>query len=366
LHIRIGSEVPNVVKKLSVGLAENGYDILVGNGLLEDAGKLLEPFCPRNNSIAVVTDENVWKAWSEPFAASLSRSGLAFQPIVTPPGESKKSMEGLSDLYDAFSGMKLTRNGLVVVLGGGVVGDLGGFAAATWMRGVRFVQIPTTLLAQVDSGVGGKTAVNLPQGKNLIGAFYQPRLVLIDPLTLRTLPERETRSGMAEVIKYGAIRSASLFESLAERSFDLTEVIYECCRIKSEIVARDERDFGERMLLNFGHTLGHGIEKLSGFERYRHGEAVAFGMVLAASMGEKMGFTERGVADALRQVIRQNGLETEYPGNPEELIPALSMDKKSLEGGIQFILLRRIGEAFARWTSFSEISEALETNGQDE
>ncbi|MDR1376952.1 MAG: 3-dehydroquinate synthase [Synergistaceae bacterium] len=347
------------MKKLSVGLGGNGYDILIGDGLLEDAGKLLEPLYPRNAAaVAVVADENAWKAWSEPFTASLSRSGIAFQSIVMPSGEKNKSMEGLSDLYDAFSRMKLRRNGLVVVLGGGVAGDLGGFAAATWMRGVRFVQVPTTLLAQVDSSVGGKTAVNLPQGKNLVGAFYQPKLVLIDPQTLRTLPERETRSGMAEVIKYGAIRSASLFESLAGSSFNLADVIYECCRIKSEIVARDERDFGERMLLNFGHTLGHAIEKLSGFE-YRHGEAVAFGMVLAASIGEKMGVTELGVADALRLTLQRNGLETEYPGDLEALIPALSMDKKSLEGGVQLILLRRIGTAFARQTLFSEISAML-------
>jgi 3-dehydroquinate synthase len=350
------SEVSKIAKRLSVGLEKNGYDILIGNGLLEDAGKLLSPLCPQKGALAVVTDENVWKAWGEPFAASLS--GLAFHPILMPAGEENKSMKGLAGLYDAFSRMNLTRNGLVVAFGGGVAGDLGGFAAATWMRGVHFVQVPTTLLAQVDSSVGGKTAVNLPQGKNLVGAFYQPKLVLIDPLTLRSLPDREMRSGMAEVIKYGAIRSASLFEALADSAFDLSDVIYECCRIKSEIVARDERDLGERMLLNFGHTLGHAIEKRSGW-RYRHGEAVGIGMVLAASMGEKMGLTEPGAADALRRSLRRHGLETEYPGDLEELTPLLSMDKKNVDGGVQLILLRRVGEAFARWTPLSEIAALI-------
>ncbi|MDR1977286.1 MAG: 3-dehydroquinate synthase [Synergistaceae bacterium] len=349
------------MKKLSVGLAENGYDIMIGEGLLKDAGKLLRPFCPQSEPAVVVTDENAWRAWGESFASSLSDAGLAFRPVVMPAGEGNKSLKGLTDLYEALAGMKTTRNGLVVALGGGVVGDLGGFAAATWMRGVRLVQIPTTLLAQVDSSVGGKTAVNLPQGKNLVGVFYQPKLVLIDPLTLRTLPERETRSGMAEVIKYGAIRSASLFQALADPHFDLSDVIYECCRIKSEIVARDERDFGERMLLNFGHTLGHAIEKQSGFERYRHGEAVAFGMVLAASLGEEMRFTEPGVADALRRLMARHGIETEYPESVAELTPTLSMDKKSLGDGVQLILLRRVGEATARRSSLSEIGAALES-----
>ena len=348
-----------IAKKLSVGLGENGYDILIGNGLLEDAGKLLNSLGPWKGPIAVVTDENVWKAWGDSFAAWLSGSGLVFQSIVMPAGEGNKSMKGLIDLYDEFSRMKLTRNGLVVAFGGGVTGDLGGFAAATWMRGVRLAQVPTTLLAQVDSSVGGKTAVDLPQGKNLVGAFYQPKLVLIDPLTLRTLPNREIQSGMAEVIKYGAIRSASLFEALAEPAFDPSDAIYECCRIKSEIVARDERDFGERMLLNFGHTLGHAIEKQSGFEGYRHGEGVAFGMVLAASMGEKMGLTEPGTADPMRRLLRRHGLETEYPGDLKELLPTLLMDKKSVDSGVPLNLLRRIGQAFPRWTPLSEIGAVL-------
>jgi 3-dehydroquinate synthase len=353
-------------KTLTVGLAENAYDILIGDGLLDEFGGLLKPLCSLSAdalvaSVAVVTDENVWREHGRRFASSLEVSGVAFKVTVLTPGERNKSMEGLAGLYDAFARQKLARNGLVVAFGGGVIGDLCGFAAATWMRGVRFVQAPTTLLAQVDSSVGGKTAVNLPQGKNMVGAFYQPELVVIDPLTLRTLPEREVKSGMAEVVKYGAIRSDALFRLLGTHvpPDGLSGIIYECCRIKSEIVARDERDFGERMLLNFGHTLGHAIEKIAGFERYRHGEAVAFGMVLAAAIGERMGLTEPGAADELERLLALYGIETRYTGDPAELTPILSTDKKSLGDVAQMVLLRRIGDAFVHRVDLAEISNAL-------
>jgi 3-dehydroquinate synthase len=348
------------VKTLFVGLAERGYDILIGDGLLDDLGGLLKPLCA-GAPVAVVTDENVWRLLGERAESSLSAAGLPFQTVIIPAGEASKSMRGLSVLYDAFAGMKLARNGLVAALGGGVVGDLCGFAAATWMRGVRFVQVPTTLLAQVDSSVGGKTAINLPQGKNMAGVFYQPVLVAIDPSTQRTLPEREVRSGMAEVVKYGAIRSNTLFGLLSGQGAEsaLPEIIYECCRLKSEIVARDEHDFGERMLLNFGHTFGHAIEKVSGFDRYRHGEAVALGMTLAALAGEEMGLTAPGTAEALERALTRHGLDTKYRGDAAALLPALAADKKSLGGEIQMVLLRHIGEAFAHRVGFSEVGRVL-------
>jgi 3-dehydroquinate synthase len=357
------------LKTLTVKVPGSEYDILIGNGLLQNTGTLLKTRCSVNAPVAVVTDENVWALYREPFSLSLAEAGVAFRATVLPAGEESKSLQGLSFLYDAFADQGLTRSQLVVAFGGGVVGDLAGFAAATWMRGVPFFQIPTTLLAQVDSSVGGKTAVNLPQGKNLVGAFYQPKLVVIDPLTLRTLSEREVKSGFAEVVKYGAIRSLPLFESLAgEDDFvDLPDVIHECCRIKSEIVARDERDLGERMLLNFGHTFGHAIEKETAFLRYRHGEAVAFGMTLAVTAGERMGLTEPGAADALRRVLNARGLDTEYfdyacgCGDPITLLPALAADKKSLGDGIQMVFLRRMGEAFVRRTTLSELEAALRT-----
>jgi 3-dehydroquinate synthase len=347
------------LRKIRVGLAERGYDILIGDGTLDRVGGLIGPLYDAG-AVAVVTDENVWREHGEGLSSSMSGEGILFEPVILPPGEGNKSLHGLSCLYDAFARLAIARNGLVVAFGGGTVGDLCGFAAVTWMRGVRFVQVPTTLLAQVDSSVGGKTAINIPQGKNLVGAFYQPSLVVIDPLTLRTLPLREVRSGMAEVIKYGAIRSRALFESLAQTPGpDLPEVILECCRIKGEIVSADELDRGERMLLNFGHTLGHAIEKKSGFDLYRHGEAVAFGMVLAASAGERMGLTKPGTADELRRMMASRGIETEYPGSSVELIPDIKSDKKSLGDGVQMILLRQIGAPFTRWMSFGEIEAAL-------
>jgi 3-dehydroquinate synthase len=355
----------NDMRTLTVGLAENKYDILIGDGLLKSLGGLLKPFCSGDGPVAVVTDENVWELHGARFASSLSEAGVNFEPVRMPPGEHNKSPDGLAALYDAFADLRLTRGGLVAAFGGGVVGDLCGFAAATWMRGVGFVQVPTTLLAQVDSSVGGKTAINLPRGKNLVGAFYQPKLVVIDPLTLNTLPEREVKGGMAEAIKYGAISSPSFFDQLGRSGKekiapeDLTGVIYECCRIKSEIVARDERDFGERTLLNFGHTLGHAIEKRFGFGRYTHGEAVAFGMVLAADLGERTGVSEPGVGDALRRVLSLYGLETRCPCDPSELLPILTTDKKSDGGGVQMVLLRKIGSAFTRRTTFSELEKLL-------
>jgi 3-dehydroquinate synthase len=356
-------ETVKAMKTLTVALSGNEYDILIGNGLLENAGTLLKTRCSVKAPVAIVTDENVWALYREPFSHSLAEAGVAFQVTVLPAGEESKSLHGLSFLYDAFAGQGLTRSQLVIAFGGGVVGDLGGFAAATWMRGVGFVQIPTTLLAQVDSSVGGKTAINLPQGKNLVGAFYQPKLVVIDPLTLRTLPEREVKSGLAEAVKYGAIRSLPLFESLAaeERPEDplSVNVIHECCRIKSEIVARDERDFGERMLLNFGHTFGHAIEKETAFLRYRHGEAVAFGMTLAAAVGERMGLTEPGAANILRRALNARGLDADYSGNATALLSSLATDKKSLGDGVQMVFLRRVGEAFVRRATPSELEAAL-------
>jgi 3-dehydroquinate synthase len=268
--------------------------------------------------------------------------------VILEPGEHNKSLDGLERLYGAFAAMKLRRGGLVVAFGGGVTGDLSGMAAATWMRGVRYIQIPTTLLAQVDSSVGGKTAVNLKEGKNLAGVFYQPALVLIDPALLETLPEREFRCGMAEVIKYGAIRSVPLFENLAHKpdTAELAKIIAQCCRIKSEIVERDELDTGERMILNFGHSFGHAIEKAGGYQRHNHGEAVAIGMTLAAEIGEKTGLTAAGIAARIKEVLEIHGLDTDCPYEPEQLLPQMELDKKNESGKIKLVLIREIGTAF--------------------
>jgi 3-dehydroquinate synthase len=348
------------MEKLTIELKNNKYDILFGGRFIRRIGELIGKLLTEQTSVAVVTDENVWAIYEEMF--SFGMKGIDFKPIIMPPGEDNKSFNGLTCLYDSFARIKLTRGGLIVVFGGGVVGDLCGFAAATWMRGVRLVQIPTTLLAQVDSSVGGKTAINMPQGKNLVGTFYQPSLVIIDPETLRTLPDREWRCGMAEVVKYGAIRSPNLFDVLdGDAKLDLSSIIRECCRIKSEIVSRDENDLGERMLLNFGHTFGHAIEKSDGLGKYTHGEAVAFGMVMAAGIGESLGVTESGTKNALRRVLARCGLETEYPGDVMRLIQIMAYDKKSGDGWVRLVLLERIGKALIHRTEFSELETLMKT-----
>ena len=346
-----------------VDLRENAYDICIREGLLDDFGVLLRERLGAEavRRAALVTDSNVWERYAAPMTDSLARAGIAFEAIVLEPGEENKSLTGLGRLYDAFADMRLRRDGLVLAFGGGVIGDLAGFAAATWMRGVRLAQIPTTLLAQADSSVGGKTAVNTRAGKNLVGAFYQPSIVLADPALLATLPAREFRCGMAEVIKYGAIRSKRLFESLrgASAPADLCAIIGECCAVKADIVERDSLDTGERMLLNFGHSFGHAIEKLGDFRRHNHGEAVAMGMVLAAATGERMGLTAHGSADALREVLAAHGLESDCPYTPAELLPQMGSDKKNSDGIVRLVLLATPGEAFVRSLDRDALGKAM-------
>jgi 3-dehydroquinate synthase len=348
-----------------VALREGAYDICIGEGLLGDFGDLIRERLgkPGACDAALVTDSNVWERYAAPAAAALARAGIAFRPVVLAPGEANKSLRGLEGLYKAFADMRLRRDGLVLAFGGGVIGDLAGFAAATWMRGVRLVQLPTTLLAQVDSSVGGKTAVNTDAGKNLVGAFYQPALVLTDIALLADLPPREFRCGMAEVIKYGAIRSRRLLESLTAApvlsGLALRDCVGECCAIKAGIVERDAFDTGERMLLNFGHSFGHAIEKLGGFYRYNHGEAVAMGMVLAAEAGERAGLTAPGGAETLRKALAAQGLETECPYAPAELLPHMTLDKKNSGDALRLVLLCAPGEAFVRSFDADELRAVL-------
>ncbi|MDR3295298.1 MAG: 3-dehydroquinate synthase [Clostridiales Family XIII bacterium] len=346
--------------KQHVGLGEKSYDILIGSGILQETGARIAALCGRfkpEDGIAVVTDSLVWGLHGAAFSASMAAAGLGFSPVVLEPGEQNKSLDGLGRLYSDFAAMRLKRGGLVVAFGGGVVGDLGGFAAATWMRGVCYIQVPTTLLAQVDSGVGGKTAIDLKEGKNLAGAFYQPACVLADTNLLATLSGRDFRCGMAEVVKYGAICSKTFFESLRERpgAAELPGIVDMCCGIKSGIVERDELDKGERRLLNFGHTFGHALETLGGFRRFNHGEAVAIGMLLAAETGEKMGLTEPGSAAAIRAVLEIHGFETVCPYPPEEMLPQMEMDKKNEGDQVQLVLIKAPGEAFVHSTDAAEL-----------
>ncbi len=339
------------MKTLPVRLTGHEYDIHIGSGLLDLAGERIAAVHTGVRAL-VLTDDNVWPLYGGRLQAALS--GWKLQVLVLPHGEHTKSIENYEKVLCCMAQAGLTRSDLLIAFGGGVIGDLGGFAAATYMRGIRFVQIPTTLLAQVDSAVGGKTAVNLPNGKNLVGAFHQPALVLSDTSLLHTLPAREQAGGMAEVIKYGAIYSASLFETLeAHASWKaagpiLDEIVYTCCDLKRAVVERDEKDTGERMLLNFGHTFGHAIEQLGNYERFIHGEGVALGMVLAARAGECLGTTPLCTADRLQWLCEAFALPMECPYVPAELAPLMALDKKALGKEIRLVLLHNIGSAFVQ------------------
>jgi len=337
------------MKTLHVSIPNREYDIHIEEGLLDRAGSMIQQVF-QGEKIAVVTDSNVAPLYGARLRASLEQAGYLVHEIVIPAGESSKCQSELFRLYDEMLGFGLTRADLVVALGGGVVGDLTGYAAASLFRGIPFVQIPTTLLAQVDSSVGGKVAIDLPRGKNLVGAFYQPKLVLIDPDCLNTLTDRVFADGMAEVIKYGAIRDLSLFEKLEnlQNRKDLIakigEIVYTCCDIKRQVVEADELDTGERMILNFGHTFGHAIEKQYKYETYTHGEAVGVGMLMAAQYGEKNGLTAKGTADRIEKILTQYQLPTQVPMTAQAIEEAMAVDKKGEGSRINLILLKTLGE----------------------
>jgi 3-dehydroquinate synthase len=337
------------MSSLRVNLPGREYDILCENGLLDRAGMLLRPIL-RGKLAVVVTDSNVSPLYANRLARSLHLGG--FQPAILeiPAGEQSKNPQVLSELWEQMMDLGMTRSDAVIALGGGVVGDLAGFAAATILRGVDFVQIPTTLLAQVDSSVGGKVAVDLEAGKNLAGAFYQPKMVLMDPECLKTLPDRVFSDGMAEVIKYGCIWDEKLFariDSLGSRQGimdHIQEILLACCDIKRQVVEQDETESGLRMILNFGHTLGHVYEKAYHYETYTHGEAVAAGMVIAAKLGEQLGVTPAGTDHRIAQVLEKFRLPTCIDASKDDYRTTLTHDKKSDGGDISFIALKQIGQ----------------------
>ena len=355
------------MSSLRVNLPGREYDILSEPGILDRAGALLRPVLPGSLAV-IVTDSNVEPLYASRLARSLLRSGFHSAILEVPAGEQSKTPEVLFELWEQMMDLGLTRSDAVLALGGGVVGDLGGFAAATILRGVRYVQIPTTLLAQVDSSVGGKVAVDLEAGKNLAGAFYQPRMVLMDPEVLRTLPEREFRGGMAEVIKYGCIRDAALFsklEALGSREAVMERaegIILRCCDIKRELVEQDERDTGARMLLNFGHTLGHVYEKAGGYARYIHGEAVAAGMVAAARLGRLLGVTPPETEARIAALLRTFGLPVSLPARRKDF-EALARDKKASGNTITFIALSELGRAEPVRLETARLLELIEEAG---
>jgi len=340
------------MSRLHVSLGERSYDIVNRAGALAECGALAAEVL-HGRRVFVVSDTNVAPLYGETVLGSLRGAGFETALLTVPAGEKSKSPVQLACLWEALANHGVTRSDCVAALGGGVVGDLAGFAAATILRGVDFVQIPTTLLAQVDSSVGGKVAVDLEAGKNLAGSFYQPRLVVMDPSVLDTLPDRVFYDGMAETIKYGCIHDASLFERLAALGgregvmAEIESITTACCDCKREIVERDEHDAGLRMLLNFGHTLGHVYEKAYRYETYTHGEAIAAGMAAAARLGERLGFTGPGTAGRIEALLRAYRLPTSITVSHEACVETLNLDKKSLGGDIHFIFLERIGAAKA-------------------
>jgi len=346
-------------ERIAVALAGRGYDIHVGAGLLERAGELIAPLA--RGMTPVVTDTHVASLHLDPLLASLKLAGISAEPIIVPAGEESKSFAGLERLCGALLKTGVDRGGLIVALGGGVVGDLTGFAAGVLKRGVDFAQVPTTLLSQVDSSVGGKTGINTAEGKNLVGLFHQPRIVIADIGTLQTLPRRELLAGYAEVVKYGALGDAEFFAwleangagALAGGKEALTNIIAHSCRMKADIVARDERETGERALLNLGHTFGHALESATGYsQRLLHGEGVAIGMVLALRLSARLGHappadTER-LAAHLRAVGLPAGIDEVAGPRPQsdDILAHMLHDKKAKDGRLTFVLAHGIGRAF--------------------
>lgn len=343
--------MPNITVKLP----QNSYQIAIAAQSLGQLGKQMQQL-PIGKKVVVVSNPEIFGYYGQTCIASLEKAGFETCSHLIPPGEEYKHLQSIQQLYDTAFNNHLERSSTFVALGGGVIGDMTGFAAATWLRGVNFVQVPTSLLAIVDASVGGKTGVNHPQGKNLIGAFYQPKLVAIDPRLLQTLPAREFRAGMAEVIKYGVIWDEDLFTKLEhhprldtlEKVGDalLETIITRSCQAKAEVVSQDEKESGIRAILNYGHTIGHGVESLTNYTQFVHGEAVAIGMVAAGKIAVEMGLWTAEAAQRQNALIAKTGLPTEIPSeiSLDSILQAIQSDKKVKAGKVRFILPTKIGK----------------------
>lgn len=340
------------MQTLTVNLADRSYPIHIGRNLIANANLIL-PHLKRQH-VAIVTNTTVAPLYLDKLSQTLQQAGVKVIPIILPDGETYKNTETLNKIYDVLLQNRCERSTTLIALGGGVIGDLTGYAAATYLRGVPFIQIPTTLLSQVDSSVGGKTGINHPLGKNMIGAFYQPQVVLADIDTLKTLPPREFSAGMAEVIKYGLIRDAAFFEWL-EANIDalmaldeaaISEAIYRSCQNKAEVVARDEHESGERALLNLGHTFGHAIENAMGYGVWLHGEAVAAGTMLAADLSLRMGWLTQAEVKRMHDLLTKARLPLDAPKlGVEKYLDLMQLDKKVADGKIRLILQQGIGKS---------------------
>lgn len=339
------------MKRLNIDLADRSYEILIGRSLLERTGEWVMAIA-KPSRVVIITHPSINRLYGEQLSSGFSQADIPIHFIEVPEGEKSKSLEQAEKIYNQLLTWKCDRQTVLVALGGGVIGDLTGFIAATYVRGVPFIQVPTTLLSQVDSSVGGKTAVNHPLGKNMIGVFYQPKLVVVDLETLQSLPEKEYKAGISEIVKYGVIEDARLFEFL-ERQFKnilshdneaLEHIIATSCAIKARVVEKDERESHYRMVLNFGHTIGHAIESLTGYSTYTHGEAVAIGMVYAAKLSQLMGHCTEDVTQRITGLIENFGLPTKLPSlKAEDMIQSMYLDKKTAHKKIRFILVKGIG-----------------------
>jgi 3-dehydroquinate synthase len=350
------------MQTLNVNLGERSYPILIGEGLLSQPGLILPHLA--QNQVAIGTNSTVAPLYLDILRQSLEQDNVKVVPIILADGEVYKNTDTLNQIYDALLTHRCERKTTLIALGGGVIGDLTGFAAATYLRGVPFIQVPTTLLSQVDSSVGGKTGINHPLGKNMIGAFYQPKLVLADTATLNTLPDRELSSGLAEVIKYGLIRDLAFFEWLEQNMAKLlvrepaalAYAIRRSCENKAEVVAADEREGGIRAWLNLGHTFGHAIESGMGYGVWLHGEAVAAGTMLAADLSRRLGWIDEAEVERVRKLFEAANLPVIAPGlGTEKYLEFMGLDKKVEGGKIRFVLMRAIGEA----TVTGEVPDAL-------
>ena len=339
------------------------YTIRIDRGALDQLGAYCASLFAPGKKAVVITDTHVAPLYLERISTSLRNAGFDVTSCAFPAGEPSKRLSTIEGIYGHMAQAHITRSDFAVALGGGVTGDMAGFAAASYLRGIPFVQVPTTLLSQVDSSVGGKTGVDLPQGKNLVGAFWQPSFVLIDPDTLNTLSPHFFADGMGEVIKYGCIKSRALFDLLIETE-DITsimeDVIYRCVDIKRDVVERDEFDTGERALLNFGHTFGHALEKLHQYQGLSHGAAVGIGMVMMARLGEKAGFTAPGTADKIAAALEKYHLPVHSDLPLSQIVEATASDKKSTGSSINLVLLKDIGESFVHKVARSDLAALAE------
>jgi len=356
------------IKSLTVKLGSRSYPIIIGRGNLSDIGKAIKKLNLGVKGL-LVTNPKVKLLYAKPVLQSLKKAGFEIYFKTVPDGEKYKSFHQLKKIYDVLINHHFERNSFIVTLGGGVIGDLAGFAAASYARGIPYIQVPTSLLAQVDSSVGGKVAINHPLGKNMIGAFYQPKLVLIDLELLTTLPFKQLQNGLAEVVKYGVIWDSRLFKFLEKHTrkilhYDLASLeylVYRSCQIKAQVVSSDEREKHLRTILNFGHTLGHALESLEGYRKLSHGQAISIGMVFAANLTQKMKQFSRKDYERLVNLLKRIGLPTELKvKKANNILPYLFTDKKVKRGKIRFVLPQKIGKVFVRPVASQVIRKAIQ------